>query len=297
MPQTFTQINPHLWVAQSRSLHLNSGIFIGGGQGCLVDPGLLPDEIERIARFVREQGAALQTIILTHSDWDHILGPERLPGARVLAHADYLDALRRDDGGVGRMVARWEAHHGVVRERPFAMPRPDVTFERSTTQGVGELILRLAHAPGHAADQLVIYHDDSGTLWAGDMLSDLEIPFIIDSLAAYQRSLAYLAGLDIRALVPGHGRPTTDQAQIRARLSEDQAYLAEVRTRVEQALREGQPLEVVVAGCAGMRYRNREENEQPHRLNVETAYVELGGAVDADTVGYRRAWKEATGME
>ena len=71
---------PDLWVAQSDYFLTNSGIFIRDGQAVLIDPCMRRDEIDAIAEFVQAQHAAPRWLVLTHSHWDHILGPERFPG-------------------------------------------------------------------------------------------------------------------------------------------------------------------------------------------------------------------------
>ena len=275
---------PHLWVAQSRFWQTNAGLWLNGGRACLIDPGVYPDEIAALARFVAGQDVVSRTIVLTHSHWDHILGPERLPGAQVVAHASFSTCVLGNEGQA--WVERWEAREGIARGRPFVAPQPDVAFEDEMTLRVGDLSLRLIHAPGHTADQLVVYHPESATLWAADTLSDLEPPYLSHSLAAYERTLTRLSTLEVRLLVPGHGSPTTDARQIRARLSEDAAYLAELRDRVARAVRGGRAAAETVALCADMRYRLPEENAGPHRMNVETAYLELGGAGDAAHMGW-----------
>ena len=117
-------------------------------------------------------------------------------------------------------------------------------------------------------------------------MSDLEIPFVSHDLDAYRRTLATLDGWDIRILIPGHGHATTNKQEIRNRLSEDIAYLDELRSNVENAVRQGKTLEETVALCSGMVYRNRADNEQPHVWNVESAYVQLGGATVKTKVGW-----------
>lgn len=42
------------------------------------------------------------------------------------------------------------------------------------TLTVGAATLRLAHTPGHAADQFVLCHAATGALWASDFLSGLK---------------------------------------------------------------------------------------------------------------------------
>lgn len=276
-------------MAHSRLYETNSGVFLSEGQAGLIDPCIFPDEIEAVARFLAGRRATPRFLILTHSHWDHILGPERFPGVEVVAQANYLAEVAGAGGDrIRREIAAWEGEYGLGRERPFAIPAPDQLFAETLVLSVGSLSLLLAHAPGHAADQLVVYHAESATLWASDILSDVEIPFISHSLAAYERTLAVLSTREIRVLVPGHGRPTTDPAEIRARLSGDLAYLAELRERVERVVRQGGAVEEAVAACAGMSFHHPEENAGPHRLNVESVYLELGGAADPAQVGWHR---------
>ncbi len=227
----------HLWGFHSRLYATNSGVYLSAGQAALIDPGVFPDEIQAIARFVAERDAEPQALIITHSHWDHILGPEHFPRVKVLAQANYISETSGPAAQlIRREVAQWEKSAGIQRDQAFAIPRPDRTFDEDMPLVLGELALRLAHAPGHAADEMVVYEPESATLWAGDMLSDLEIPFVSHSLVAYENTLAKLASWEIRALVPGHGRATTDPREIRGRLAEDRAYLGELRDRVEQSI-------------------------------------------------------------
>src|SRR5690348_14550056 len=117
MAQTFTQITPQLWVAQSELFHTNSGIWIDGGRACLIDPGIYPAEIAAQARFVAAQGAVPEVIVLTHSHWDHILGPVAFPGVRTIAQAEYIIAMREHRDEILREVNDWITRKAVPRDR------------------------------------------------------------------------------------------------------------------------------------------------------------------------------------
>lgn len=287
MTQSLIQLLPELWVAQSRIYATNSGIALSNGRACLIDPAVFPDEIDGIARFVTGQGAVLEYLVITHSHWDHILGPERFAGVPVLAHDAYRVEVQGEGGDrLQRQIAAWEEEYAVVRQAPFVLPLPDETFVQQCTLILGDLELYLVHAPGHAADQLVVYFPQRATLWAADMLSDAEIPFVSHDLSAYERTLAFLSTLDIRILIPGHGHPTADAGEIQGRIQEDLAYLSVLRDLVESAVRERRTLDQALDLCASMRYRHPEENRIPHRLNVETAYVQMGGVADPARVGW-----------
>ncbi len=276
---TPTRLTDTLWLLPSRAMRYNAGLLASGGQVWLIDPGPHPDETAAAADLAAGLGA-IARIVLTHSHWDHILGPERLPGAPTLAHELFAPTLERNSEGTLAMIARWEARHGYhQRAAPFRPPQVDAEARDGDTARLGELELQLIHIPGHAADQLAVFEPASGALWAADTLSDAEIPFVSHSLAAYEAALAKLAALPIRALVPGHGAPSADPAEIRGRLDADRRYLAELRARVAR-------VEEAVAACADLVFREPAENAGPHRLNVESAYIELGGPADPDRVGW-----------
>jgi glyoxylase-like metal-dependent hydrolase (beta-lactamase superfamily II) len=275
-------------VTQSKLFATNSGVFLSGDEACLIDPGIAPETIEDIARFVAEQGATPRAIVLTHAHWDHVMGPEHSPGVPVIAHADYLRVVREHGADLYRQIGVWEAQAHIRRARPFLLPKPTYTFDTALTFTLGDVRLRMFHAPGHAPDQCAIYYEESGTLWAADMLSDIEIPLVL-SLSAYEQTLAHLATLDIRALVPGHGVPTTDADEIQRRLAADRAYLAELHERVAAAVTAGHTLAETVAACTEMPLPCLCKDPAPHTWNVESAYVELGGQVEGP-VGWEREW-------
>ena len=45
-----------------------------------------------------------------------------------------------------------------------------------------------------------------------------------------------------------------------------------------------------MAACADMDEPRHAENEFPHKLNVESVYLELGGHADPRKVGYKQDW-------
>ncbi|MFN2286422.1 MAG: MBL fold metallo-hydrolase [Anaerolineae bacterium] len=288
MSVTFTQLTSHLWVTQSTLFATNSGIFLSGDEVCLVDPGIAPETIKAIARFVADQGATPRAIVLTHAHWDHVLGPEHFPDVPVIAHDGYLRVLRKHGADLYRQIDAWEVQAHIRRPRPFLLPKPTYTFDAALTFTLGDIRLRVFHAPGHAPDQAAVYHEESGTLWAADTLSDIEIP-LVHSLNAYECTLAHLTTLELRVLIPGHGAPTTDADEIQRRLAEDRAYLAALHERVAAAVAVGQTLAETVDVCAEMPLPRPCDDPTPHTWNVESAYAELGGQVEGP-VGWEREW-------
>lgn len=266
-----------LHVLSSREFSYNAGVLVSGGAALLIDPGVFPEEIAAAGRLAQEQGGAVRNIVLTHLHWDHVLGPERYPAVPVVACESAVSVAATYGRDIERQVEEWEREQGLAREQPFRMPRLGRVFEGMLELAVGGAELRLLPAPGHAPEQLVAYEPEEKWLWAGDMLSDIEIPFVMDNLGDYQRTLHALSQLDVRWLVPGHGNATDDAAEIRLRFDDDRAYLYELGSRTRRAVELGRSLAETQETCADIEFRNRPANLRPHRLNVATAYLEAGG--------------------
>lgn len=273
---------------RSRLFAYNAGAFSSGGAAVLIDPGIYPDEIGAIRSHIGASGAELTAIVITHSHWDHLLGPECFPGVMKLQQAESIAVAHEFGPAIERQVTAWSEQGGVTRAAPFLLPEPDETFGERLELRVGNTAIELRAAPGHAPEQLVVWHAETGLLWAADMLSDIEIPFVMDRLAPYRRTLDDLARLDVRALVPGHGKATAEGGEIRRRLDEDRRYLAELESRIGAAVRAGSGVRAAVSDCAGMEFRNRDANAGAHRLNCVTAFYELGGPVEAGINGWDR---------
>ena len=286
------RLTANLWIGQSRFFYTNTGIFAADGHACLVDPNMTPDELARIRRFLRGRGLHASWIVLTHYHWDHILGPEAFPEAQVIGHERLPQQLTGKSGAdTLAAIARWEAENQIPRLQPFTVPVLNRVVDPPDQLVLGNLHLDLIATPGHSPDQLAIYERSTATLWASDILSDVEIPFVSDSLARFEKTLARLAGLEIDVLVPGHGFPSRDRDAIRARIAEDRAYLAELRDRVETSIAAGMHIDETVVRCADMTYRNPENNIVEHRRNVESVYAELGGDANPDRVGWSREYE------
>jgi glyoxylase-like metal-dependent hydrolase (beta-lactamase superfamily II) len=278
MSKEFVELIPFFWVTQSTAYAAtNSGIIINGSEACLIDPAVTPYEIEAIGTFVQDKGATVQTIFVTHSHF---------PNAQVVTQATYLQAVEAQASGLQTSLASWEREEGIVRDTPFVVPQPHKVFDRTLSIHVGSQGFELIHAPGHHRDMYVVYHRASALLWAADMLSDLEIPFVEQHLGDYRKTLTMLSELHVEILVPGHGSWTVEVDEIGKRFTRDQAYLDEVNVTVQTCLAEGLSVEQTVERCAGIYVNRPEQNGSAHRDNVESAWLELGGESDSTTLGW-----------
>ncbi len=280
MSETIKQITPNLWVQQSEYFATNSGIFISNGEACLIDPNMNPDEIKAIANFIDSQKVQLHCIILTHDHWDHVLGPAFFPNIKVLAHTNYLQGGTEQIGHIQEQIVDWQKRYDLPQTPNFEIPIPNERVEEGSKITIGSERLEFVHVPGHAPDQVAIFHQSSGTFWAADTLSNIEIPFVSHNLAAYEAMLEKVSKLDIQTLIPGHGAVTNDVEEVKKRINEDIAYLTELRGKVSGIVDCGGAVEDCIDSCLAMTFKNPEANKNEHRMNVESAFLELGGKAD-----------------
>jgi glyoxylase-like metal-dependent hydrolase (beta-lactamase superfamily II) len=171
------------------------------GRRLLVDPGIAPWEVREAA------GDGADAVVLTHGDWDHVMGIGLLPAARVYGSA-----------ATAARIASGEARTSIEREaREYYIPleglehlRVDETLSPGSVT-IGPWRADVHPAAGHTADGVALWFGDEGVLVVGDYLSSLEIPALYDAATAYRETLERLLALLERErpdrVVSGHGPP------------------------------------------------------------------------------------------
>ena len=113
---------------------------------------------------------------------------------------------------------------GRIAALPFGTAQ--IPWDGPTVQ----ILEHQGHAQGHAA----LFIKERGVLVAGDMLSDILIPFpdldAADPIADYLSGLRLLESVadDVDVLIPGHGS-VCGAGQVRARIQLDRAYVQALR--------------------------------------------------------------------
>jgi hydroxyacylglutathione hydrolase len=220
-----TEVAAGVLVATSGFALTNTTVVAGGDGGCLViDPGVTVAELTSLATELDRLGLSPTAGWSTHPHWDHVLWCRELgdvprfaaPVAVTTASVDRARMLREasevapghDPALFGRLTALEPAATAIPWDGPAA-----------------RVVVHDGHAPGHGA----VFLPGTGTLVAGDMCSDIEIPLLdldgADPLGDYRTGLARLAALaGVHRVVPGHGR-VGDGAEFRRRVAADLAYL------------------------------------------------------------------------
>ena len=171
------------------------------GRAVMIDPG---DDAELLLAMVRDSGAELDAIWLTHAHIDHIgavEGVRRVHDVPVYLHPADLPYYER-------LSARAAEMYGVSFEQPEAIPRQ---LAAGDTVICGRLEFTVMHVPGHAPG--LVSFNGNGVAISGDLLfagsiGRTDLP-LSDPLAM-DDSLGRFADLPEATVVyPGHGPATT----------------------------------------------------------------------------------------
>ena len=223
-----SQIADGVWFHQSPLLQNNTVVVQGRSGVLLIDPGITVSEIECLAHDLDQPIVAAFS---THPDWDHALWHPSLgdaPRYGTEAAAAFLHDLRSQDD--------WQAQFAEGLPEEIADEVPVELFGLldgvSTTVPWDGPTVRIVEHPAHATGHAALVIDGARVLVAGDMLSDILMPFpdpgAADPLADYLAGLEALEAIaaDVDVVVPGHGSVGTD---IRARIALDRAYVRALR--------------------------------------------------------------------
>jgi len=231
-----TKVADGLLTHQSAFIESNAVVVHGPAGVLLIDPGIEASEMACLATDLSDSGQAVVAGFSTHPHWDHLLwhaafGEAPRYGTARCA-ADIRDLLSQADWKAQVAEALPPEHAEEIPLDLFGLIAglPAGTAQVPWDGPRVRLIEHQAHAAGHAA--LLI--EEPGVLVAGDMLSDVLIPFLdleaADPIGDYLTGLQRLEGVTggVEAVVPGHGS-IGGADQLRTRIEQDRAYVEALR--------------------------------------------------------------------
>jgi glyoxylase-like metal-dependent hydrolase (beta-lactamase superfamily II) len=204
-----------------------------GEEGFLIDSPVYPDELEALPSVLEQAGFPVSGLLVTHADWDHLLGRLAFPEASLGCGETTARRLSAELGEAQRRLRAFDEEHYVDGRGPLALAGvQSLPVPGRLAVGAAGRELELHPADGHTADGTCYSMPWLGVLVCGDYLSPVEIPMISDggSLEQYLSTLERLRPLVQRAdtVIPGHGGPLDRDGALGV-LDEDLDYLGALR--------------------------------------------------------------------
>ena len=219
------QIRPNLYYIEGGGGH--SGVIVGDNGVIVVDAKTTPaggkELLEDIAKITSK---SVKTVILTHSDPDHVNGLASFPtGLTIIAQENN----------------KKEQEAAISKGVYFAPPAdhlPTKLVKDKADLTIDGIKLQLRHwAPAHTSGDLVVFVPAEKILFAGDLLTENSYPLIhMDkngSSDGWIESVKGMIAFDADTYVTGHGKIQT-KADVQKQLSDAEARKAMIKKMVAE---------------------------------------------------------------
>jgi quinoprotein relay system zinc metallohydrolase 2 len=251
----------------------NVGFVIGNDSVAVIDTGGSAREGRKLLAAIRARtGKPIRYVISTHGHPDHIfghaafedvgavfVGHRNLPRALAMRGQFYLDAYRRTMGDE------------LMADVKIIPPTQLVADEVKLDLGGRRLAIR-AWPTAHTDNDVTVLDEDSGTLFAGDLVVNKHVPVLDGSILGWLAVMDELGQIPAKHVLPGHGPPIDDW---RAALADQRRYLERLANDVRGMISRGATL-AVAARSAGLAEKDRWSLfEDYNGRNATAAFAEL----------------------
>jgi glyoxylase-like metal-dependent hydrolase (beta-lactamase superfamily II) len=189
-------LHPDVLVATSEVWQTTCTAVRNGGEAFVIDSPVYPDELELLPTLMQQAQFIPKGLLVTHGDWDHLLGRLAFPGAALGCAETTAARLTAEPGAAQRELRAFDDEHYVERKSPLSLGQVQPLPVPGHLE-VGDAELELHPTEGHTADGMAVWIPWAQVLVAGDYLSPVEIPMLSEtgSRDAYVATLRRLEPL------------------------------------------------------------------------------------------------------
>jgi cyclase len=224
-PLTVTKIKDNVYWARG-GVGSNDGIIVGSTGVILVDTKTTPaSEKDVLAEVAKITPKMVTTVLITHSDGDHVNGLAALPaGLTIIAQEN----------------CKKEMEASASSRNPAPQDRlPTKTYDKKDKMTIDGVHVELFHwAPGHTSGDTVVYLPDQKIVFGGDLLVTNRPDTLIHmekhgSAAGWIENAKGMIALNADTYLTGHGDMMT-KADVQNKLDLVQDRYNKIKAMVAQ---------------------------------------------------------------
>jgi len=250
----------------------NTAFVVGERCVAVIDTGGSPAEGRALTAAIRKiTQLPVCFVINTHVHPDHMLGNEAFErdGVEFIGHKNLPRAMAQRGDTYRQRAAEYSGNAAHIPK----IVLPERTVSGTVQLDLGRRMLTLrAHGTAHTDNDVSVLDEQSGTLFAGDLVFLDHLPVLDGSINGWLDELGRLMEKSLRAVVPGHGPGEADWPLAAAPTVD---YLTSLRAATRSWIARGGELGAAQQSIEAADRDRWRLIDQYHKRNVAAAFAEL----------------------